>query len=98
LRVRGISRDSHIVDSLLVEQRIGTLMAEIKAKYEEQGRKQLEEMIKQLEEIMKQMMTFLSNHFPSLYGSSWDFPPHPPPSLTLYAASFYYIKTFVIYF
>jgi hypothetical protein len=45
-------------------------MAEIKAKYEEQGRKQLEEMIKQLEEIMKQMMTFLSNHFPSLYGSS----------------------------
>jgi hypothetical protein len=67
------------VDFLLVEQRIGTLMAEIKAKYEERGRKQLEEM-------MKQMMTFLSNHFP----------PYPPPPL--YAASFYYIKTFVIYF
>jgi CRISPR/Cas system-associated exonuclease Cas4 (RecB family) len=53
------------VDSLLVEQRIGTLMAEIKAKYEERGRKQLEEM-------MKQMMTFLSNHFP-------PYPPPPSP-------------------
>ena len=55
----------------LVEQRVGALTAEMKAKYEAQEKK--------LEEIMTKYEAYFSCHYPLPYEPSRDFPPPPPP-------------------